>query len=32
MGNWAFFVVIGIFAFWVIGKFFSNIQILRGEA
>ena len=32
MGNWAFFVVIGIFAFWVIGKFFSNIQVLRGEA
>ena len=32
MGNWAFFVVISIFAFWVIGKFFTNLQVLRGEA
>ena len=26
-----FFVVIGIFAVWVIGKFLSNIKTLRGE-
>lgn len=30
-GTWVFFVVIGIFAFWVIGKFFGNIKTLRGE-
>lgn len=29
-GNWIFFVVVGIFAFWVVGKFFANIRVLRG--
>jgi hypothetical protein len=31
MGNWAFFVVISIFALWVIGKFFTNLKLLRQE-
>jgi uncharacterized membrane protein YfcA len=31
IGNWTFFLVIGIFAFWVIGTFFKNINILRGK-
>jgi hypothetical protein len=31
LGTWIFFVVIGIFAAWVIGKFFGNIRYLRGE-
>jgi hypothetical protein len=26
-----FFVVIGIFAIWVIGKFLGNTKTLRGE-
>lgn len=34
--NWigmaAFFIVIGIFGVWVIGKFFGNLDKLRGEA
>lgn len=30
-GTWVFFVVIGIFAAWVIGKFLGNIRYLRGE-
>lgn len=30
-GTWIFFVVIGIFAAWVIGKFLGNIRYLRGE-
>ncbi|MDQ1238430.1 MAG: uncharacterized protein QG577_615 [Thermodesulfobacteriota bacterium] len=32
IGMVVFFVVIGIFAIWVIGKFFGNIKYLRGEA
>ncbi|MBI4621019.1 MAG: sulfite exporter TauE/SafE family protein [Desulfobacterales bacterium] len=31
IGNWLFFIAVGIFAIWVIGKFFSNIKVLRGE-
>ncbi len=31
VGTWVFFVVIGIFAFWVIGKFLGNTRTLRGE-
>ena len=32
IGIWAFFLVIGIFAAWVIGTFFSNIKTLKGES
>jgi uncharacterized membrane protein YfcA len=32
IGNWTFFVVVGIFALWVISKFIANIKTLRGEA
>jgi uncharacterized protein len=31
LGTWAFFIVIGIFAVWVIGTFIANIKTLRGE-
>ena len=31
IGNWTFFIVIGIFAVWVIGTFVKNIQTLRGK-
>ena len=31
IGVWAFFVVIGTFSFWVIGTFFKNIGVLKGE-
>jgi hypothetical protein len=31
IGIWAFFVVIGIFAVWVIGTFLLNLKVLRGE-
>ena len=31
IGNVAFFIVIGIFAVWVIGTFIKNIQLLRGK-
>jgi len=31
IGVWAFFLVIGIFAVWVIGTFLKNIPVLRGE-
>ncbi|MEW5746532.1 MAG: sulfite exporter TauE/SafE family protein [Nitrospirota bacterium] len=31
VGNIVFWVVVGIFGVWVIGKFFANIGILRGE-
>ncbi len=31
IGIWAFFVVIGIFAVWVIGTFLRNLKVLRGE-
>jgi len=29
IGNWLFFVVIGVFAVWVIGTFLSKIKVLR---
>jgi uncharacterized membrane protein YfcA len=32
IGVWAFFVVIGIFAAWVIGTFFSHWKTLKGES
>ena len=32
VGNGAFFVIIGFFAVWVIGKFLGNLKLLRGEA
>ncbi|RJQ69998.1 MAG: sulfite exporter TauE/SafE family protein [Desulfobacteraceae bacterium] len=31
IGIWAFFIVIGIFAVWVIGTFIKNIAVLKGE-
>ncbi len=31
IGNLTFFIAIGIFSFWVITKFFTNIKTLRGE-
>ena len=31
IGIWAFFIVIGLFAVWVIGTFLKNIPVLRGE-
>ncbi len=31
IGIWAFFIVIGGFGVWVIGTFFKNIGVLRGE-
>src|SRR5208283_2284793 len=31
VGTWVFFVVIGIFAIWVLGKFFGSMKFLRGE-
>jgi len=31
VGNVAFFIVIGIFAVWVMSKFFANVKTLRGE-
>lgn len=31
VGSWVFFIVIGIFAVWVIGTFFASIGKLRGE-
>ncbi len=31
IGVWAFFLVIGIFAVWVIGTFLKNISSLKGE-
>jgi uncharacterized protein len=31
VGSWVFFIVIGIFACWVISKFLGNIKTLRGE-
>ncbi len=30
-GIWIFFVVVGIFGFWVLKEFFGNIKQLRGE-
>jgi hypothetical protein len=31
VGAWAFFIVVGIFAVWVIGKFLGSLRMLRGE-
>jgi hypothetical protein len=31
IGVWALFIVIAIFAVWVIGTFFMNIGVLKGE-
>jgi uncharacterized membrane protein YfcA len=31
IGVWAFFLVIGIFAVWVIGTFLANLKTLKGE-
>ncbi|MBU2511928.1 sulfite exporter TauE/SafE family protein [bacterium] len=31
IGNWSFFIVISVFAIWVISTFIKNIKILRGE-
>jgi len=31
IGVWAFFIVIGGFAVWVIGTFLKNIKVLKGE-
>ena len=31
IGIYAFFIVIGVFAVWVIGTFIKNISVLRGE-
>jgi len=31
IGVWAFFIVIGAFGVWVIGTFFRNISVLKGE-
>ncbi len=31
IGNWLFFIVIGIFAVWVIGTFIRNIKTLGGK-
>ncbi|WP_456325872.1 sulfite exporter TauE/SafE family protein [Desulfonauticus submarinus] len=31
MGNYVFFIIISIFAIWVISKFFGNISLLREE-
>jgi hypothetical protein len=30
IGVWAFFIVIGLFAVWVIGTFLKSIPVLRG--
>jgi uncharacterized membrane protein YfcA len=30
-GSWVFFIVVGIFAVWVISKFLGSIKLLRGE-
>ena len=31
IGIYAFFIVIGLFSVWVIGTFFKNIGVLKGE-
>ena len=31
-GIWIFFVIIGMFAVWVLREFFANIAALRREA
>lgn len=30
-GNYAFFIVVAIFAIWVLSKFFTNLHLLRNE-
>jgi len=32
VGNWVFFVLIGLFGVWVLSKFAGNLKVLRGEA
>jgi uncharacterized membrane protein YfcA len=31
VGNWTFFIVVGIFAVWVMGRFFTSLDALRGK-
>ncbi|MBF0397939.1 MAG: sulfite exporter TauE/SafE family protein [Desulfobacterales bacterium] len=31
IGSWAFFIIVGTFAVWVIGTFFMNLKTLKGE-
>ena len=31
VGNGIFFLVVGVFAIWVISKFVTNLKVLRGE-
>jgi uncharacterized membrane protein YfcA len=31
VGIWIFFIVVGLFAFWVLREFFGNMKTLRGE-
>jgi len=31
IGNWSFFIVVGIFALWVFSMFFKNIRVIREE-
>ncbi|MBF0119748.1 MAG: sulfite exporter TauE/SafE family protein [Desulfobacterales bacterium] len=31
IGSWAFFIIVGTFAIWVIGTFFMNLKTLKGE-
>jgi uncharacterized membrane protein YfcA len=31
IGTWSFFIVIGIFAAWIISKFLGSMKVLRGE-
>lgn len=31
IGNWGFFIIVGIFAVWVLGKFAGNLRVLKGE-
>jgi hypothetical protein len=30
-GIWIFFIIVGLFAFWVLREFFGNMKALRGE-
>lgn len=32
LGNWVFFILVGIFGLWVFSKFLGNLRALRGEA
>ncbi len=29
IGTWSFFIIVGVFAIWVLAKFFANLSILR---